>query len=230
MNPQTTGYSCLEGWTVAASGTWGQAHSEISAACVWLVLSSVWQTFVLRWSLMLTLCPTKRRLWGKTPGRRNWPVDQTAALSGGSAASNFCVYDATSAANSPQGIPFHIIHLAAQTSPCSMMSLSSVLVHLTTIPTELSPTCCLSPLAYYLLLSESSFEVKWSLSVVSDSLQPHGLHPNRLFHPWDFPGKNTGVDIFIRVLKNSIWSWSYGHPLWISTGQWLGSQTESLPG
>ena len=26
---------------------------------------------------------------------------------------------------------------------------------------------------------------------MSDSLWPHGLY--RLFHPWDFPGKNTGV-------------------------------------
>ena len=34
---------------------------------------------------------------------------------------------------------------------------------------------------------------KWSRSIVSDSLQPHGLQPTRLFCPWDFPGKNTGV-------------------------------------
>ena len=34
---------------------------------------------------------------------------------------------------------------------------------------------------------------KWSHSVVSDSLQPHGLQPSRLLHPWDFPGKSTGV-------------------------------------
>ena len=32
-----------------------------------------------------------------------------------------------------------------------------------------------------------------SCSVVSDSLQPHGLQPTRLLHPWDFPGKSTGV-------------------------------------
>ena len=32
-----------------------------------------------------------------------------------------------------------------------------------------------------------------SHSVVSDSLRPHGLQPTRLLHPWDFPGKNTGV-------------------------------------
>ena len=34
---------------------------------------------------------------------------------------------------------------------------------------------------------------KWSLSVVSDSLRPHGLQPPRLPRPWDFPGKSTGV-------------------------------------
>ena len=32
-----------------------------------------------------------------------------------------------------------------------------------------------------------------SYSVVSDSLQPHGLQPARLLSPWDFPHKNTGV-------------------------------------
>ena len=26
-----------------------------------------------------------------------------------------------------------------------------------------------------------------------DSLQPQGLQPTRLLHPWDFPGKSTGV-------------------------------------
>ena len=34
---------------------------------------------------------------------------------------------------------------------------------------------------------------KWSHSVVSDSLRPHGLQPTRLLHPWDFPGKSTGM-------------------------------------
>ena len=34
---------------------------------------------------------------------------------------------------------------------------------------------------------------KWSRSVVSDSLRPHGLQPARLLHPWDFPGNSTGV-------------------------------------
>ena len=30
-------------------------------------------------------------------------------------------------------------------------------------------------------------------SVVSDSVRPHGLQTTRLPHPWDSPGKNTGV-------------------------------------
>ena len=32
-----------------------------------------------------------------------------------------------------------------------------------------------------------------SRSVVPNSLRPHELQPTRLFCPWDFPGKDTGV-------------------------------------
>ena len=28
---------------------------------------------------------------------------------------------------------------------------------------------------------------------MSNSSRPHGLQPTRLLHPWDFPGKSTGV-------------------------------------
>ena len=35
--------------------------------------------------------------------------------------------------------------------------------------------------------------VCFSRSVMSNSLGPHGLQPDRLFCPWDSPGKNTGV-------------------------------------
>ena len=34
---------------------------------------------------------------------------------------------------------------------------------------------------------------KWSRSVVSDPQRPHELQPTGLLHPWDFPGKSTGV-------------------------------------
>ena len=32
-----------------------------------------------------------------------------------------------------------------------------------------------------------------SCSVISDSLQPHGLYTTKLLCPWDFPGNNTQV-------------------------------------
>jgi len=48
-----------------------------------------------------------------------------------------------------------------------------------------------------------SEEWKWSLSVVSDSFRPHGLQPTRLHHPWDFPGKNSGVGCHCLLHCNS---------------------------
>ena len=33
----------------------------------------------------------------------------------------------------------------------------------------------------------------WVTSVMSDSERPHRRQPTRLRHPWDSPGKNTGV-------------------------------------
>ena len=38
-----------------------------------------------------------------------------------------------------------------------------------------------------------SILVKVKVIVVFDSLRPHGLQPNRLLRPWDFPGTSTGV-------------------------------------
>ena len=31
---------------------------------------------------------------------------------------------------------------------------------------------------------------------MSDSVRPHGRQPTRLLHPWDSPGKNTGVGCY----------------------------------
>ena len=45
---------------------------------------------------------------------------------------------------------------------------------------------------------------KWSRSVVSDSYRPHGLQPTRLLHPWDFPGKSTGVGCHCLLHHDSI--------------------------
>ena len=44
------------------------------------------------------------------------------------------------------------------------------------------------------LLNVAQFSsVQFSRSVVSDSSRPQGLQPTRRLHPWDFPGKSTGV-------------------------------------
>ena len=43
-----------------------------------------------------------------------------------------------------------------------------------------------------------------SCSVLSDSLQTHGLWPARLLHPWNFPSKNTGV-VAIFFSRGSSW-------------------------
>ena len=52
---------------------------------------------------------------------------------------------------------------------------------------------------------------KWSRSVVSDSLWPHGLQPTRLLCTWDFPGKNTGVGChcLLQVRDELEWIWEY---------------------
>ena len=42
---------------------------------------------------------------------------------------------------------------------------------------------------------------RWSRSVVSDSQWLSWLQPTRLLHPWDFPGKGTGVGCQHRRLQ-----------------------------
>ena len=42
-------------------------------------------------------------------------------------------------------------------------------------------------------MHENKSEVAQSSSVMSNFLRHHGLQPTRLFRPWDFPGKSTGV-------------------------------------
>ena len=55
---------------------------------------------------------------------------------------------------------------------------------------------------YFLIESERR---KWSCSVVSNSLRPHGLQPTRLLSPWDSPGKNTGVGCHF-LLQGIFWT------------------------
>ena len=39
---------------------------------------------------------------------------------------------------------------------------------------------------------------------MSDSSRPHGLQPTRLLHPWDFPGRSTGVGCHCLLLVYAI--------------------------
>ena len=39
--------------------------------------------------------------------------------------------------------------------------------------------------------------------VVFDFLQPHGLQPSRLFHLWNFPGKNPGAGCHFLLQESS---------------------------
>ena len=54
------------------------------------------------------------------------------------------------------------------------------------------------------------WKVRVSCSVVSGSWWPHGLQPTRLLHPWEFPGKSTGVGCHC-LLRNVIFN---QHHIW----------------
>ena len=58
---------------------------------------------------------------------------------------------------------------------------------------------------------------KWkgSHSVVSNSSRPHGPQPTRLLHPWDFPGKSTGVRCHC-LLQNPCMDSSKSNQYWPS--------------
>ena len=43
-----------------------------------------------------------------------------------------------------------------------------------------------------------------SYTVVSNSKRPHGLQSTRLLHPWDFPGKSTGVGCHCLLRQYSV--------------------------
>ena len=71
-------------------------------------------------------------------------------------------------------------------------ALKSYHTHPTQQPSPRPPTLAsLATLPQCLICWSRQREEK-SLSSV-DSLRPHGLQPTRLLHPWDFPGKRTGV-------------------------------------
>ena len=70
---------------------------------------------------------------------------------------------------------------------------------------------------------------KWSRSVMSDSLRPHGLQPTRLLHPWDFPGKSTGVGCHC-LLRSSLLGYLNQQYLWATLWGFLRSSQWLFPG
>jgi len=62
---------------------------------------------------------------------------------------------------------------------------------------------------------------KWSCSVMSNHQRPHGLQPTRLLHPWDFPGRITGVGCVLSRFSH-IWLfatlWTIAHQAPLSMG------------
>ena len=67
---------------------------------------------------------------------------------------------------------------------------------------------------------------KWSHSVTSDSLWPHGLQPTRFLHSWDFPGKSTGVGCPLSKTGAALFSCLYGSPCHYSGKR---NRLESVP-
>ena len=59
---------------------------------------------------------------------------------------------------------------------------------------------------------------KWTRSVESDSVRPHGLQPTRIPRPWDSPGKSTGVGchcLLRSLCLERVKTFSYSLLLWL---------------
>ena len=56
-------------------------------------------------------------------------------------------------------------------------------------------------------------------SVVSDSVQPHGLQPARLFYPWNSRSKNTEVDCYL--LLQGIFPTQRSNSCISCSGRWI---------
>ena len=75
--------------------------------------------------------------------------------------------------------------------PCPSNLITFLISYLPYPNLKIIPTLTLR----YACLSDMLKVESVSRSIVSDSLQPHGLQPSRLLCPQDSPGKNTGVGL-----------------------------------
>ena len=66
------------------------------------------------------------------------------------------------------------------------------------------------PLKYMGNTQCSAIVCCWVAQLCLILLQPHGLQPTRLLHPWDFPGRSTGVGCHHLLIP---WTVAYQAPL-----------------
>ena len=85
---------------------------------------------------------------------------------------------------------------------------------------------CLMPVSnqWPLFLPQCVHACLLSCSVMSDSLQPHGLSPIRVFCPWNFAGKNSAVGC--HFLLQGIFPTQGSNPHLLHLLNW---QADSLP-
>ena len=105
----------------------------------------------------------------------------------------------------PSQIPYfpRNLYLSLQKGPQSLLITSSDMVGISSWPflgrLHITVFSLFAPLLYYIYCEIMDFFLMstlcvCSLSVMSDSLRPHGLWPTQLLCPRHFPGRNTGVE------------------------------------
>ena len=70
--------------------------------------------------------------------------------------------------------------------------------------------------------------VKWTHSVMCNSLRPHGLQPTKFLHAWDFPGKSTGVGCNFLLCQYSFSAVQSLSRVWLFATPWTAACQASL--
>ena len=108
----------------------------------------------------------------------------------------------------------HFLQFSAQMSPYQKMASDHAIKLCPSSPWD---STFFETLLHSTLISNQTFCMHVSRSVVSDSQRPHGLQPTRLLHPWDLPGKSTGVGCHCLLQSTGHRAqWSYlDHGFWL---------------
>jgi len=86
-----------------------------------------------------------------------------------------------------------VAHQAPLSTGFSRQEYCSGLPYLPPIYISVKRSCCMPRIYTLIYVNCCCCCFCCAASVVSDSVQPHRWQPTRLPHPWDSPGKNTGV-------------------------------------